>query len=144
MAAIAVPIPARVSRVFTDQCRIRTFIVGPGGITAGNVVAITAAGRVVRCNTATGGKQQARGIALETLNEGQGVDILEEGFVAGFDLTNLGYDALVYAQDTDGALGDAGGTKVVPVGRCVPLADRDAAGNPSKVLYVRFSATTNY
>lgn len=144
MAAIAVPAPARVSRVFSDQCRIRTLLVGPGGVTAGNVVAVTAAGRVVRCNTATAGKQQARGIALETLGEGQGVDVLEEGFVAGFDLSGLAYDALVYAQDSDGAAGDAPGTKAVPIGRVVPLADRDAAGNPSKVLYARFSATTNY
>lgn len=145
MAALNVLSTAQVAPVFLDQCRIRSYLVAPGGVRAGQGVYVTAAGVVAPMNTATSGHEQFRGIALETYGPGQAVDVLEEGFVAGYDLSAVAFDALVYGQDADGVLGTAAGTKSVPVGRVVPLSDRDpSTGQPSKLIYVRSSATTNY
>ena len=145
MSALSVISTAQVVPVFLRQCRIRTYLVGPGGVTAGMAITVSPTGYAIPANTAVAGSEQFRGIAMETLGPGQGVDVLEEGFVAGFDLSAVAYDSLVYGQDTAGAIGTAAGTKSVPIGRVVPLSDKDAVtGQPSKLIYVRSSATTNY
>ncbi len=129
MAALTVISTAQVAVVFVGQCRIRTYLVAPGGIKAGQGVYVTAAGQVAPMNTATAGHEQFRGIALETSGPGQGVDVLEEGFIAGFDLSALvPYDALdLRPGHRRGARDRTPGTKSVPVGRVVadePTATR--------------------
>ena len=145
MAALVLLTPGLVAPTFLHQCRIRTQLVGPAGVAAGQGICVDpVAGKVAPANTATAGHEQFRGIALETFGPGQGVDVLEEGFIAGYDLSAVPYDALIYVQDSDGVLGTTPGTKTVPVGRVVSLSDRDSMGNPSKLLYIRSTATQNF
>ncbi len=97
---------------------------------AGYIVATT--GKVGIADANGSGKQQFRGLFLEPGASGQGVSLLKEGHVSGFDLSDLNYDALVYLSDTAGELADAAGTLPVIVGRVVAMTD-DAR---TKALYI--------
>jgi hypothetical protein len=58
--------------------------------------------------------------------------------VAGFDLSSLAYDALVYLSDTPGKLSTAAGSHSSIAGRVAAMTDRDpVTGKPSKLLFVR-------
>lgn len=98
---------------------------------ASYLVATTGKYGIADANAA--GKQQFRGIVLESGGAGQGVGLLKRGAVWGYDLSGLNYDAPVYLSDTAGALADAAGTMSVIVGRVMPLTD---AGTLTKVLYI--------
>ena len=126
-----------VSAVFVGQCRIRTVLVGAGGVAQGQPICVgPTTGKVIPASAAASNTSGFRGIALETLFEGQGVDVLERGYVAGYDLSALAFDALVYLSDTPGKLSSTPGTNNVAIGRVVPMSDRDSSGNPSKVLRI--------
>jgi Uncharacterized conserved protein (DUF2190) len=129
---------------FLEQTRIQSFIAGTT-ITIGDAVYIDANGKAQECNTGTSGHEQFRGIALDSVSAGQAVGVVVEGFIAGFDLSGLAYDAFVYAQDTNGQIGTAAGTKTVRIGRVVPTSDFDpATSKPSKLLYVRSDMINNW
>ncbi|WP_422929030.1 hypothetical protein [Singulisphaera sp. PoT] len=102
-------------------------------ITPGQTVYQTSAGTWGVGAAGTNGKYQIRGIALNKAGAGQAVEILIKGFVSGFNLSSLAYDAQVFASDTAGALADAAGTHSVAMGRVVALSD---VPSYSKVLYV--------
>ena len=115
---------------------IRTYIAN-AALTPGQAVFVTSSGTVDLCSCNTGGDEQFRGLALQQVAANQGVDVIHEGPVEGFDLSGLAYDALVYAQDTAGQLGTtASGTKTVVAGRVVPAPKRDGSGNVKKLLQV--------
>ncbi len=130
---------AGVAPVFVEQCRIRSFIVGPVAIASGQTFYVDGTtGRALLGNGSGAGTAVFRGIALKSGGPGSGIDGLEEGFVDGYDFSALAYDAPVYLSNNAGNLATAAGTVAVQVGRVVPVSDRDPAnGKPSKILYVR-------
>lgn len=143
MAVIALtqttsPLNRNISPVFMDQCRIRSFIAGVA-ITAGQALYFAATGRVGLSNsTSAGALAVFRGLALDTVGIGQAIDVLEEGYVDGYEIGALAYDASVFLQDTAGAIGTAAGTVSVVIAKVVPVSDKDVAtGLPSKLLFVK-------
>lgn len=127
-----------------ENTRIISHLAGAGGITAGQAVYTDGTtGTALPTNAATSGKFHFKGIALETVGAGQAVDVIEEGFVGGFDLSALAYSAAVFLSDTAGLLATAAGTNSMQVGEVRAISDRDpATGLPSKVLYVRSNMNT--
>lgn len=123
--------------------KIKPYLAGVA-LTAGQAVSLQANGTVGLCDANVSGAEQFRGIALETVGAGQVVDVLEEGEVEGFGLAAYNPDVLLYASNTAGALADAGGTKVVQVGRVTVLPSRDSSGNIKKVLRVRVDVMRNW
>ena len=104
-----------------------------------------ATGKAGLCNTATAGKQQFRGIFMRSGGATDVVTFLSRGELYGFDLSGSNFDDIIYAQDTDGAIGTAPGTKAVPIGRVVGLTDGIGYGaSPTKVLLVAESTLANF
>lgn len=141
MADIAIQYAA--SAIFVGGIsHIRTLLAGAGGITQSQSVYLDpTTGTILPTNAATAGKFAFRGIALNDAGVGCAVDVLESGYVGGFDVSALAFDALVYLSDTAGKLGTAAGTNGAIVGRVASFSDRDPVTNkPSKILYIRPSA----
>lgn len=137
MSDIAVSGPAPI---FTCEItEIRSFLAGTGGITAGqSFYTDPTTGTQLPTTSLTSGKYQSRGISLDTVGAGQAFDGVEKGYLNGFDVSALAFDALVYVSDTAGKLATAAGTNSSVVGRVAAMTDRDSASNkPSKVLYFR-------
>lgn len=140
MSDLAVSNP---SAVFAPNItRIRSGLAGTGGVTLGQSVYLDpTTGTYLPTTSATTGKYQFRGIVVgpaQGAGAGQAIDVLEEGYVAGVDVSALAFDALVYVSDTAGKFGTAAGTNSSVAGRVVALSDRDPVSNkPSKILYVR-------
>jgi len=122
---------AQVAVVNPHDAEIYDFI-ATEAITAGQAVYQLTTGKVGVADANAAGKQQFRGIALKSVGAGQAVSVLKKGMVAGFTLTSLNRDAVLYLSDTAGALADAAGTMTVNCGRVFSLSDADL----SKVLYV--------
>lgn len=115
---------AQVAPLYPAKADIRSYIAAES-ITAGQALYILAAGTVGVADANTAGKQQFRGIALNSAGAGQAVDVLHAGEVAGFSVSSLNSDALLYLSDTAGSLNDAASaTMTVRVGRIVPLSDK--------------------
>jgi hypothetical protein len=129
-----------------ESTRIITAIVGASGFVAGYSYYLDpTTGTFLPTSTLTSGLYQFRGLALETGGKGQGLDILQEGYVGGYDLSALNYDALVYLSDTVGQLSSTAGTNTVIVGRVCAVSDRDpVTGLPSKVLFVSSNMRGNW
>jgi hypothetical protein len=109
------------------------------------------AGQAAYCDPATGkagladaptaAKAQFRGVFLRTRKAGETVAVIERGEVAGFNLSGVNFDALIYL-DAAGALADAAnGTKTVQVGRVKSIS---TLGAPTKVLYVQSDLLRNW
>lgn len=132
-----------VSPIFVDYItHIRTRLAGVGGLTLGQgIYTDPVTGTALPTSAATAGKFAFRGVVTTPAagaGAGQAVDVVEAGYVTGFDLTALAFDALVYLSDTPGKLSSTPGTNSVVVGRVVALSDRDPVTNlPSKILYLR-------
>lgn len=121
---------ANVSPIFPRFAKIFSFIAA-STVTAGQPVYQTSAGKVAAADANAAGLQQMRGIALCGGGAGQAIDVLKEGHVAGYTLSQA-YDAQIFLSDTVGVLADAAGTMSVPVGRVVAMSDAAL----TKVLYV--------
>jgi hypothetical protein len=142
MADIAIQYPASAIR-FGAECptHIRSYLAGAGGITQSQTIYLDpTTGTALPTDATAAGKVAARGIALNTAGAGSAVDVLENGYVGGFDVSALAFDALVYLSNTVGKLGTTAGTTSAIVGRVAAMSDRDpSTGKPSKVLYFRSS-----
>lgn len=101
-------------------------------ITAGQAVYKLAAGTVGIADANASGKQQFRGIALETVGSGEACLIAYFGPVEGFTLAG-DVDTFVYLSDTAGELADTNGTMNVKVGRV------DMRDDGTKFLFVDVS-----
>jgi hypothetical protein len=101
-------------------------------ITAGQPVYQTSAGKAGVADANGAGKQQFRGIALKAASAGKAVPVLKRGWIAGYVLTGVAYDGIVYLSDTAGSLGETTGTMTVHCGRCRAMTDPDL----TKVLYI--------
>ena len=122
---------AQVARPFPEKDMVFDFIAAVA-ITAGKGVYINSAGKVDLASGGAAGTSRIAGIALNAAGAGQAVSVLIRGHIAGFALSGLAYDAVLYVSNTAGSLGDAAGTVSVTVGRVVPLSDKAL----TKVLYV--------
>lgn len=131
-----------VSPIFVGTItKIRGILAGAGGLTLGQAVYTDPATGTSLPTTSAAGQNAFRGIVTAPAlgaGKGQAVDVVETGYVAGFDLSALAYEALVYLSDTPGKLSSTPGATSVVVGRVAALTDRDpVTGLPSKILYVR-------
>ena len=142
MADLAIQYPASAIR-FGAECptHIRSYLAGAGGITQSQSVYVDpTTGTILPTNGGAAGTAAARGNALNTAGAGHAGDVLENGYVGGFDVSALAYDAVVYLSNTAGKLGTTAGTVSAVAGRVAPMSDRDpVTGKPSKVLYFRSS-----
>lgn len=73
------------------------------------------------------------GLALAPISAGEAGTFIWDGSVAGFDLSGLQYGAQVFLSVNPGALADTDGAAGGPVGRVLPMSDRDL----TKVLYIK-------
>ena len=136
MMADIVVTAAQVAVIHPRHAEIDDFIAAVA-ITAGQVLYLTSAGKANLYNSNGSGTLQPLGIALDSVGAGQGVSVLKRGFVAGFTISGLAYDAAVYGSNTAGALSDGAGASSVVLGRVKATAD-----SPSKALYVDMPWTT--
>ncbi len=120
-----------VELVHSDKAHIIDMIAAEA-ITAGQPVYQTSAGKAGIADANASGKQQFRGIALKTTAAGKACPVLVRGYIAGYVLSGVAYDGIVYLSDTAGSLDDAAGTMTVNCGRVVGLTDPDI----TKVLFV--------
>jgi len=109
-------------------------------VTAGEPVYQLSTGKYGRADANAAGKQQVRGIALKTGAANQAVPIMRRGYLTGYTLSGMNYDAKAYLSDTVGSLADAAGTMTVPVGRVAALTDSSL----TKVLYVDIDWLTTW
>ena len=109
-------------------------------ITAGQAVYINSSGNAVLADASAAGTAVCIGIALQSVSAGQAFPVQIDGYVTGFDLSSLAYNALVTVSDTAGDL-DSGGSPTVtaPVGRVWALTDADR----TKVLFINCSYNLN-
>ena len=108
---------AQVAPYMADECQIRGRTCG-AAVTAGNPVYYGTDGKAYPADAdAASPAGQVDGIALDTKAAGEVVRVLEEGWLAGYDLSGLSYNANVYLSTTAGALADspptAGVTSIV-------------------------------
>lgn len=123
---------AQVAVVDPDKSEIKDYIAG-ATITKGQAVYVDTNGNAGVADANASGKQQFKGIALNTVASGQAVSVLQDGECYGFTLTSLNVDQHVLLSDTAGKLNDQPGTLVVYCGYVSCLADKDL----SKVLRIR-------
>lgn len=122
---------AQVALVFPSKAEIIDGI-ATETITVGQAVYQLTTRKFGVADANAAGKQQFRGIALNSAGAGQAVSILKKGFVAGFGIGSLNGDVALYLSDTAGALADAAGTMTVICGRVFGLSDNDL----TRVLYI--------
>lgn len=112
---------------------IKINLIAAVAITAGQAIYINSSGKAELADASAAGTAVCIGIALEGAAVGQAVPVLVVGFVTGFTLTALAYNALVKVSDTAGALDNAGSPAVsAPVGRVWTIGDSDQ----TKVLFI--------
>jgi hypothetical protein len=115
-----------------DPLTIIIPVIANEAVTAGQAAYLASTGKYGVADANASGKEQFRGIFLGAAAAGQQVDLFVRGYIYGFTISGLAYDALVYLSDTAGALADAAGSMTVRCGRVVPLTDSSL----TKVLYI--------
>jgi len=122
---------AQVSMLYPRKAETVNLIAAEA-ITAGQAVYQDTNGKAGVADANASGKQQFRGIALETVGAGSPVSVLIRGHVYGFAVSGMNGDAIAYLSDTAGALGTTNGTMTVNCGRVTCMTD----GSLTKVLYI--------
>jgi hypothetical protein len=139
MANIALVTANRVRNAEPDVAITRT---GPAAeaITAGAPCRLdTTTGKITNANGTDAAEARGYGIALHTVAAGEAVTVMRFGYMDGFDLAALDYDAAVYMSDTDGRLGAVGDSTVdVIIGRVVPAWATTLGTAADKLLEVNF------
>ena len=135
---------AHVQMIYPDRAEAYDAIAAET-LTGGAACYQTSAGKQALADANAAGKEQVRGIMIPRVTSGVGANqaftLLKRGHVAGFDLSGLAYDALVYLSDTAGKLSDtASATKTVRVGRVVALPDSAL----TKALYIDADWSQNF
>jgi hypothetical protein len=135
MSTVAVT-AAQVRPIDPLKATIRSYI-AVAAITKGQAVYITTVGKVGLADSDGSGTRQFRGIALDTVGAGQAVGVLHDGEIAGFTVSGLNCDSLVYVGTVAGAL--ITGTGGAAAARVVAMTD---GPNATKVLrvFTRWSA----
>jgi hypothetical protein len=114
-------------------------------IDPGKVVNFDPTGVVRVADAAVAGRHTPAGLSLQKMKQPrQTVPVVKHGLVAGFDLTNLAYGAIVFL-DTTGDLADApNATTSVPIAKVVPSTRPNADGTLQKLLEVFIYPTVTY
>ena len=128
MADIAVT-AAKVALVFPSQAECYNVVLAEA-VTAGQALYQNTSGKYGLADANDSGKEQFRGVALETANAGNAISMLKRGIIAGFTLGT--YEDTIYLSDTAGAFADAPGTMTVRCGRVISLSDPDL----TEALYI--------
>lgn len=89
-------------------------------IVAGAIVRIDTDGKFTNGNGTSTTENRIYGVATKSVIAGQPVTAIAKGVLDGFTLTSQAYDAILYASDTDGRIGDAAGTASKIIGRVIP------------------------
>ena len=131
MADISIETGRSVNPLYVEKAEIYDFVQAET-LAVGDVVYLNTAGKVGKADADAAGKLQARGIVVHKI--GNTVSIMKKGWLAGFDLSGVAYDGILYLSNTAGKMADAGGGTTVICGRVSSIPD-----NPlTKVLYVDF------
>lgn len=130
MADITVTADA-VAVIYPAFAEIYDFIAA-ASITKGQALYLDSNGKVNLADANGSGTLQFRGIALNAAGAGQAVSVLKKGYVAGYTVSGMAYDAIAYISNTAGALADAAGATTIHAGRVVPMSDSSL----TKVLYI--------
>ncbi len=123
-----------VAVLFPRYAEIYDFVAA-AAITAGQTLYLNSAGKVDLYDSNGSGTLQLLGVALNGAGAGQAVSVLKRGFVGGFTVSGLAYDAPVYGSNTAGALADAAGGSSIVAGKVKAMPD----GSLTKVLYIDIS-----
>jgi hypothetical protein len=134
MPDIAVTANARVRLTQPAYAEVYPAIAAEA-IVQGQLVYQTPAGKMGVADANVAGRQQVRGLALQSAAANKAFDVVKCGHVSGFTLPQA-YDTQVFLSDTAGAVGDGPGTMAVPVGRVVGIPDNDNAGALTKLLFI--------
>lgn len=95
-------------------------------ITPGEAVRLaTDTGKITGSNDTDAAEGRTLGVAssdrIAQITAGLPVHVVKRGVMAGWDLSAMNYDAVVYLSDTDGRLSTVAGSTGKVVGRVVPL-----------------------
>ena len=131
MTAIALDSTRNLNVVFAETAEIRD-MKEAAELAVGDVVYVNSAGKANKADASVVGTAQARGIVVK--KQGSFVSVMKRGYLAGFDIAALAYDAQVFLSDTTGVLDTAAGTVPVPVGRVTNMTNDSL----TKILYVEF------
>ncbi|MDD2921785.1 MAG: hypothetical protein PHQ36_05810 [Anaerolineales bacterium] len=125
--------------VFAETAVIRDFKEAEP-LAVGDSVYINAAGKAGLTNSdgVAPAKAQGRGIVVK--RQGSTVSVMKSGYLGGYDLSGLAYDAQLFLSATPGKLADAEGTISVPCGRVSCLTNESL----TKVMYVNFDWITQF
>lgn len=104
-------------------------------ILAGAIVRIDTAGLFTNGNGLSTTENRIYGVATKSVIAGQAVTAIAKGVMDGFTFSQA-YDAILYASDTDGRIGDAAGTASKIIGRVVPGTAETLGTANSKLLRV--------
>lgn len=100
-------------------------------ITMGDALYQDTSGTYGLADANAAGKQQFRGIALQSVAAGMALNMLKQGILSGYTLAT--YDDEIYLSDTAGALSTTPGTLLVKCGKVMGLSDPDL----TEVAYIR-------
>jgi hypothetical protein len=134
MADIALTVADRVNVV--ESLEQKTAPAAEAIVAGAPVRYDTATGRFTNANATVPAEARAYGLATRTVPAGMPVTAIRRGYLDGFDLSGLAYDADVFLSDTDGRLADAAGTESVAVGVVAPAFATTLGTAADKILYV--------
>lgn len=134
MADIALT-AARIASCFADGDRGTEIVpvVLAATVTAGQALYINSDGKADLADANGSGTLQIRGIALMGGGAGATISMLKRGYMYGFTVAAVAYDAPLFLSNTAGALADGAGGTSINVGRVVPLTD---VGALTKVVWI--------
>lgn len=104
-------------------------------IAAGAIVRIDTDGKFTNGNGTSTTENRIYGVATRTVVAGQPVTAIAKGVLDGFTFSQA-YDAILYASDTDGRIGDAAGTASKIIGRVIPGWAQTLGSAADKLLRV--------
>lgn len=134
MADIALTVADRVNVV--ESLEQKTAPAAEAIVAGAPVRFDTATGKFTNANATTEPESRAYGLATRTVPAGMPVTAIRRGWLDGFALSGLAYDADVFLSDTDGRLADAAGTESVVVGKVGPAFATTLGTAADKLLYV--------
>lgn len=136
MAVVSVT-ASQVSMLFASRDNVRVYHkLSDVDLAAGQLVYLKSNGKLALANGTTAVLVRARGVALSTIKAGQPVAVLARGHLAGYDLSAINPDTVLYVSNTDGAFDTVAGTVSRVVGVVDVTTELDSSGVPVRALFV--------
>jgi len=120
---------AKVALVYPEQSECYNVTLAEDA-TKGQALYQTTSGTYGLADCDAAGKQQFRGVALETAKAGEAISMLKRGVLAGYTLPT--YEDNIYLSSTAGAFSDAPIAMIILCGRVIALNDPDL----TELLYI--------